>query len=174
MLASAAPGVYSFYPFDIVVLDEITTRPLGQEPMTLVVVPRGLPESVASRLKEARRLYKKYGGQAHALVPSEKYSTGRSNLHAAKTTLPPGPRKRVSNGTVRRAPTKNVEETDTDREGTEALHRWAKQPGDSTQQDRRIESKSWGHCSAEKGKKAPTPLATYPRQYGEHGAMLSK
>lgn len=60
VLAFAVPEVY---PFDIVVLDETTTKLLDQEPITLVVILRDLLKSAASHLREARRLYKKYSGQ---------------------------------------------------------------------------------------------------------------
>ena len=56
----ALPGIY---PWRLVVTDSDTGRPLGEEHVVLVILPRGLPRKAAEVIPQLRRLYTRRGVQ---------------------------------------------------------------------------------------------------------------
>ena len=59
--ANATPGTYLW---KLKLIDKVAEQTLGEEPITLVVLPRELPLETAKRVKVLRKVYSKYGIQA--------------------------------------------------------------------------------------------------------------
>ncbi len=93
----AIPGVY---PWSLRIVDATENRVLGEEHVTLVVLPRNIPKTVASRIARLRRVYENYGIQVALWAALKTMYPNGASFSTVKSLYELLTGRRVSKGTV--------------------------------------------------------------------------
>jgi hypothetical protein len=93
----AIPGVY---PWSFRVVDVTKNRVLGEEPITLVILPRNLPRTTARHVARLIRVYEKYGVQIALWATLRALYSKGARFSTVKTLYELLTGRRVSKGTV--------------------------------------------------------------------------